>query len=143
MTPSFEMVRRVEVTQRTLDHFKGRPFAFGRSDCVRLAAFHLRLMGYRPALARGGSYDSALGARAALRRAGFADLAAAVDALLPRVPPASAIVGDIVQGEGDTPFDALGVALGNGRIIGFHEDAGGAVVMQMRAMTLAWRATPR
>ncbi|SNS53062.1 hypothetical protein SAMN06295912_108112 [Sphingomonas laterariae] len=141
MKPVLEARR--DAAQATLDRYRGQPFRFGRYDCCRLAAFHLRQLGYKPALARGGSYSSALGARRALARAGFASLAEALDTLgLERIPPAAAIVGDIVQADGEDAFGALAVVLGNGRIIGWAEGHDGAEVMQMIAMNTAWRVPP-
>ncbi len=133
------MVRRVAAAQATLDRFKGRPFAFGRDDCARMAVFHLRQLGLKPKIAKAGSYSSLLGARRALARAGFASLAAAVDAQgLLRIPPAAAVVGDLLMLPGVDELGALVVAMGNGRVLGWHEDAAGATVMQPSDFVAAW-----
>jgi len=135
--------RRRDAAQATLDRFKDQPFAFGKNDCVRLVAFHLRKLGYRPQLAKAGTYRTALSARRALERAGFGSLAEALDAIgLERIAPAAVIVGDVVQCEGDDELGALAVYVGNGRILGYSEDAAGAVVMQSLKIDLAWRAPP-
>jgi hypothetical protein len=137
------MLRRVAAAQATLDRFRDAPFAFGEADCARLVGFHLRQLGYRPGLSRGGSYRTALGARAALRRAGFASLGAWLDDVgLVRIAPAEALVGDILQGESGDEFAALGVALGNLAMVGFHEDAAGATVLRSVRLSGAWRAVP-
>jgi hypothetical protein len=143
VTGQHEMVMRVSAAQATVDRFVDTPFAWGSVDCVKMLAFHLRQLGYRPLLSKGGAYRSALTARRALKRAGYDALANALDGLsLPRIAPAAAIVGDIVSGAADDPLGALGIVLGNGRIFGFSEEAPGAVVMQQVAMDMAWRASP-
>ncbi len=138
-TPSHEMVRRVAAAQKTLDRFMGQPFGWGTADCSRMVAFHLRQMGFKPALARFGSYKTAIGARAALKRAGFETLGDVLDAMcLVRIPPAAAIVGDIVQGDSGEPLGALGIYLGNGAMLGFHEDAPGATTIRRLSLSDAW-----
>lgn len=134
------MVARVAATQATLDRFKSAQFAFGKNDCARIVAFHLRKMGVAVRLAKAGSYTSALGARRALARTGFASLAAALDAHgLLRIPPAAAIVGDIIELPGAGSFGSLVVCVGNGRVIGYHELASGAIVMQPLVFVAAWQ----
>lgn len=133
------MVRRVAAAQATLDRFKNVPFAFGSNDCARMAVFHLRQLGHRPKIAKAGTYSTLLGARRALARAGFATLADAIDAQgVFRIPPAAAIVGDLVMLPGVDDLGALGVALGNGRVIMWHEDAEGACVCQPVKFVAAW-----
>lgn len=135
---------RVAATQQLLDDWKGRPFSWReRQHCVRMVAEHLRRLGYRPPLARAGSYASALGAQRALRRFGVETLLEAVDSMgLPRIAPAAAIVGDVIAVPGEAP-GALTVALGNGRVLGWHPDADGAAVLQPNAYEAAWRIDPR
>lgn len=133
------MVRRVAAAQATLDRFKDRPFAFGSDDCARMAVFHLRQLGFKPRIAKAGSYSTLLGARRALARAGFATLADAVDAQgLLRIPPAAAAVGDLLMVPGVDDLGALAVALGNGRVLMWHEDAIGACVCQPLEFVASW-----
>jgi hypothetical protein len=135
------LLRRQQAAQAAVDRFKGQPLAYGKNDCVRLAAFVLRKMGRRPQLAKAGSYSTALGAARALQRAGFEDLATAVDALgLPRIAPAAAWVADLVLLPAEGPFGgALSVAVGNGRVLGYHEDVDGADILQPVQYLAAWR----
>ena len=134
------MVDRVRLTQATVDRFRGREFRFGSVDCVRVAAWHVRQFGYRPQLGKAGAYKTAIGARAALKRAGFDTIADGLDALgLERVAPAAAWVGDIVMGEGDDAFGALGIMLGNEAMLGFHEHAAGAAILRRVHVATAWR----
>lgn len=135
-----EMVARIAAAQATLDRFKDAPFKFGKNDCARMVAFHLRKMGVTVRLAKAGAYSSALGAKRALARAGFATLADGLDAHgLLRIPPAAAVAGDIVELPAVDSFGALTVAVGNGRVIGYHESCDGATVMQPVEFVSAWR----
>lgn len=138
-----EMVRRAAAATATRDQFIDRPFRWGRSDCARLAASHLRRMGYRVQLPPSGSYASARSALTALRARGFATLAEALDAIgLERIPWSTAVTGDIVMGASGDVFGALGVKLSNGRLLGFHEHAAGAAILQEVGLDAAWRVTP-
>jgi hypothetical protein len=137
---------RAGAAQATLDEWRARPLRLGHADCVRMAAAHLRHLGYRVKLPATGSYRTVRGALSALRRAGYASVQAALDALgLERIAPAAAIIGDIIELECELPgLPALTVALGNGRVIGFHPDyPAGAVVMQPLQAIGAWRVEPR
>jgi hypothetical protein len=117
------MLRRRDAAQATVKRFEGRKFKWSTNDCVRLAAFTLRRLGYKPPMPKAGSYRSALGARQALKAAGFDSLEAALDSLgLPRIAPAAAVAGDILGLPADDGGDWVGlsVALGNGRALAFQ-----------------------
>lgn len=137
------MVRRVAAAQWTLDTFRRRKFKLGTADCVRMTAGHLRKLGYKVKLPAAGSYSSAVTAMRRLQERGFTDLPQALEAhgLVP-IPPAAAIVGDVLQLEADHPLGALAIALGNGRVVGYHQDTPGAEVLQPVAIERAWRAMP-
>lgn len=139
-----DIVRRQKATQATVDAFKGRPFRFGVRDCARMAAAHLRRLGHQVKLPPSGSYGSARSAAVALRERGFADLGAALDSMgFERIAPAAALVGDVLMLPGDGPFGgALTVAVGNGRVLGYHEDAVGADILQPVQFVTAWRVEP-
>ena len=138
------MVRRVEAAQATLDRFRDRPLRLGRDDCVRMVAHHLRKLGYRVKLPAAGSYSTVRAAVKALRARGHASLGDALDALgLDRIAPAAAVAGDILMLPGADQLGALTIALGNGRVVGYHEDAPGAVVLQPLDYDAAWRVSPR
>jgi hypothetical protein len=115
-----ELIRRRDAAQATLNAFIGQPLVWGRFDCVRLAAFNLRQLGYKPRLVRGGAYRTPLGARQALKRAGFKSLEAALDDLgLPRVGHARILPGDVVALASGEDWPSLSVYLGNGRVLAF------------------------
>jgi hypothetical protein len=136
-----EMIRRQQAAQAAIHRFKGEPWQLGKNDCVRMAAFVLRKMGHRPQLGKAGSYISGPGALRALQRAGFDSLGAALDALgLERIAPAAALVADIVMIPGEAPLDgALTIAVGNGRVLGFHQDLATAEILQPVEFVAAWR----
>lgn len=136
---------RQAALEATVARFDGRPFAYGQTDCVRLAYFHLRRMGHRPQLGKAGRYASLIGAVRALKRTGFASLPEALDGIgLPRIPPAAALVGDILALPGDGELHALQIVAGNGRVYGFHEDRETACFIQPTlAVASAWRVDPR
>ncbi len=140
---------RVAAAQATVDAYNNETLVWGRRDCARMAAHALKGLGHKPPLARFGFYRSAAGAVRALRRQGFGDLAEVMDSLgLPRVAQAATLPGDVVGfRHPDQPMGvALGVALGNGRVLLFLEDGRAHVVspnMGDPAIEyLAWRADP-
>lgn len=135
------MVLRAAAAQKTLDTWSTRPLKLGTSDCVRMAAAHLRLLGRKVKLPPSGSYRSVRGAVKALRAAGYASLREAVGAqCLQEIAPAAAIVGDIMMLPAVDELGGLGVCLGNGRVLIYHEEIGtGAVVAQPIEMVTAWR----
>lgn len=138
------LVRRTEITQATLDRFRDRPLRYGSADCVQMAAAHLKAMGHRVLLSKGGRYQTAIGALRALRRAGFASLTEALDGQhLERIAPAAAWTGDIIAIPADegAKLEALGIALGNGRVLAWHPDLPGAGVLQPLQYLAAWRVT--
>lgn len=140
MTPP--LILRRDAAAATKARFDGRTFKWSSNDCVRMAAFHLRKLGYKPVMPKAGTYHTPLGAMKALRAAGFERLEDALAATgLTPIAPAQALVGDIVAlpGEGDL-WPALTVALGNGRVLGFMEGRCG--VLQPALHMGAWRANP-
>ncbi len=139
MTP---FQRKVAAAQATLDRFKDVPLRLGRNDCARMAAFHLRKLGHKVKLPASGSYASVKAARRELQARGYETLIEAMDGFgFERIAPAAAIAGDIVALPGEGPLGALTVSMGNGRVIGYHQDAAGAVVMQPVDYVAAWRVT--
>ncbi|BCI70015.1 hypothetical protein SPKIRA_08450 [Sphingomonas paucimobilis] len=134
-------IRRTNAAQATLDQWKARPMRLGTSDCVRMTASHLRRLGHKVKLPASGSYRSVRSALKALDERGYSSLADALDAMgLERIAPASAIVGDVLMLPAEDKLGALVVALGNGRVVGYHEEAIGAAVLQPLEYVTAWRA---
>lgn len=137
MTP---IQRRVASAQKTLDRFKDKPFKFGRNDCAQLVRFNLKLLGHpMKKAAKAGSYHSLIGAQKAIKRVGYDNLIAMMDDHFERIPAAAALPGDVVAMPGVEGPGALTVAMGNGRVLGYHEDAAGAVVLQPSETITGWR----
>lgn len=137
------LLQRHAVTAETLKRWQGRAFAWGTADCARLVLCHLKRCGARPVLGKAGTWRSAVGAARALERAGFARLADALDAVpLARIAPAAAMQGDIVALPSEDRFDALGIVLGNGRVLSWiegGEDHGCTVLQPLAPPLVAWR----
>ncbi|RSU58927.1 hypothetical protein BRX36_19880 [Sphingomonas sp. S-NIH.Pt1_0416] len=138
------LVRRADAAQATLDRFKDKPFQWGTRDCARMVAAHLRSLGYKVKLPPSGSYRSIRSATKALTAAGFDTVGAALDAMgLERIAPVATIVGDIIEWPSENNLAALGVVMGNGRMLAYHPDAAGAVIVQPVEFVAAWRVEPR
>ena len=130
--------RRVASTQLLLEGWKGQAFAWGTHDCARLADAAMLARGRSTRLPEAQRYRSLRGAVSALKRLGYADLPAALDAhALTRIPPAAALPGDLIALPGEGGMPALTVALGLGRVLGFH--SGVAEVLAPNAFVAAWR----
>jgi hypothetical protein len=136
-----DLVDRTAIANAAMSRFRGAPLEYGKNDCVRMAAFVLRKRGHRVQLGKAGSYKSALGAKRALTRAGHDTIEAAIDAIgLERIPPAAALPCDVVLVPGEGPFGgALGVAVGNGRLLGWCEECPTGEVLQPLQFVAAWR----
>jgi hypothetical protein len=139
------LVRRRDAAQALLDAWTKRPMRLGRSDCARMTASHLRRLGWRVKLPASGSYASVRSARREIAKLGHADLAGVLDGMgLPRIAPAAAIIGDVLLLESADGLGCLTVSLGNGRVLGYHDDVpGGAAVLQPLEYLAAWRADPK
>lgn len=134
------LAERTEATRATLERFAGVPFDFGRCDCGLMTIAHLKRMGWKPKT--GHLWKSTNGARKWLKAHG-GDFPAFLDSVgLQRIAPAAAIIGDVMQLCGEPPFGAFGIAVGNGRVLAFHEDVEGAAIIQPTGLPIiaAWRA---
>lgn len=130
---------RAATAQKALDKFKGFAFRPGVRDCVKMSLFHLRNMGWT-LTGKKLEYRSIAAGEKLLKAYGWNTLADALDELgFERIPPAAAAVADIVEMQGEDGPGTLSIALGNGRVIGYHQDAAGAVVMQPDSPIAAWR----
>lgn len=135
------LVRRQRAVEATMAYVRGRKFRLGKLDCARMTAFHLKQLGWRVRLSKIGTYKTALGAKAALKRIGCATVVDAIDALgLERIAPARALPGDVVSFPCDHELGALGIAVGNGNMLAFHELHELPVVMAMSGVNIAWKA---
>lgn len=139
---------RVAIAQAALDKFHGQPFAWGVSDCARLAAFVLLRAGYHPNLAQFGAYRSDLAARRALKRRKMGTVLDWIDSVkgVHRITPAATLPGDLIAFPGVGGWEGLTVMLGNGRVLGFTEAAqdGGCAVIDahFEYAEAAWDVMP-
>jgi hypothetical protein len=140
------ILARRDAAQAAIDAFLGQPFAWGKADCVRLAATVLAHHGRATDLNRAGKWHSALTARRALKRLGYAGLGEAVDGQgLPRIGHAFHLVGDLVGLPATEGWDlSLGVAVGNGRVLAFNpfDQLGGILQPGPEDVLAVWRVDP-
>jgi len=134
-----DLEARRAATQRTIDKYRARPFDWrARATCIHLARTQLRNLGHRPPPIP--DFRSALGARRALARTGFASVAALLDSMLPRIAPASMLIGDLAAIEGDDGLECIVISAG-GKMLGYHVgDATGLKNLIVTAFVGAWRA---
>ncbi len=121
--------------------FRDQPFQWGQVDCARVAAFHLKQLGYKIAISKAGRYRTALGAAKALRRLGYSSLSEMADGLgLVPITPARMLIGDIAEVEGDSPVGTIAIYAGNGNVFVFHQDHAGLVTASPNAASIlrAW-----
>lgn len=138
------LVKRQRAVTATQQKFTGKTFTLGSVDCAKLVGFHLKRLGYKVPFSKGGSYKTPLQAQAALRRAGYETLMDALDGLgLERIAPAAALLGDVVSFDSGHKIGALGVVVGNGNMLAFHESHELPVIMTMGKIDAAWRVPPK
>lgn len=142
-----EMQARVNIAQAVLDRFSGQPLDWTKNDCGKLAGMALRLAGANPRMSRFAGYSNEIGARRKLKAAGFNDLPSVLDDLgLQRIPPLMILTGDIVGLPGEGGWTALGVAVGNRKVLMFATDGicrAAELPAEVLDVTLAWRVKPR
>lgn len=112
---------RINATQKTFDKYNEKQFELGVNDCARMTAFHLKQLGHKFSLLKGGQYSTEVGARLALKRLGVDSLNDILDRHFPKLDaPAFANVGDVIStaGKGDMG-DALGIVLHSNRVLMF------------------------
>lgn len=130
------LVQRVAATEKTVTIFKGKNFALGKFDCIQLVLCHARNMGKRIKIPPYGDWKSSA---AALGKVGFGTLGAAMDKHFTRIEPANVLAGDILESPGGNGFSGLTIAVGNGRVLGFHEDIPHCDILQPVLISGAWR----
>lgn len=132
--------KRRAATQATIDRFNDNPFEWGKFDCAKMVAFHLRKMGKPIAHAKAGSYSDALGAKRAIRRLGFEDMGELMSSKFVEIPPAACLLGDVIEFKADNPLGALGIALGNNAVFCYSEEVPeGPVSARIHEAVRAWR----
>jgi len=129
-----ELERRRVALEATLAKYRGRKLDYVHADCARMIRYHLLQMGHKPPpMPR---YRSAIGAqRAALKIGG---LVAAFDAILPRIPFARMLPGDIAVLEGDGDMDCGVICVGH-KVVGWHQNSDDLVNLVPLEVKAAWR----
>ncbi|WP_408585905.1 DUF6950 family protein [Novosphingobium sp.] len=137
---TMDLIRRQEALGHTLAKYRGKQFDWSRGHtCVHMARFHLRKLGHKvPKLP---PLRSALGARRALDANGWADVREMLGSLLPEIPPATMLPGDLVTADSEDGFGGILICAGPHKLLGWHEDAPGMVVIDfdVSAVTGAYR----
>ena len=138
MTP---LEKRHTATRLTIARYGAHPFKWGGCDCARIAAFHARKFGW--AVPKPGGYRSAIGAAKRLKELGCVTLMDLIDRTgLPEIAPARAMMGDFVSFAADQPIGAVGIVVGNGNMMTFHESHLTPVIMSMTTIDRAWSVLP-
>lgn len=132
------MIRRVEAAQAIHDRVRGRAYKPATWDCGKMVGLHLRALGHKVELPKVGDYKTPAGALKWLKKRGFNSLEARLDDLLPKISPASVLVGDVLSLESTDALSALVIYMGQGQCLGFHEDSDEAVLMKPTAFGKAW-----
>lgn len=136
--PANPLLRRRDALQAVQTRFGDKPFDWKDAHCWPMVRFHLRQLGHRPP----GTprYTSAVGAKRALAAKGFDSLTAALDSFLPRIAPASMLIGDVAAVAGTEGLDAVVICAGQ-KVYGWHESSETPVfiVPHPGAITAAWR----
>ena len=150
--PMTEPEFRAMVAEEIMGVAEGPPFEPGKYDCAQLVKGVARLLGCpMKGIAAAGSYSSPVSMRRALKRIGcetVADACAMQKGWL-EIAPAMALQCDVIELADENPregeaggFGLLAVALQNGRVLGYHEDAETLVVLQPEtrdSYRRAWR----
>ncbi len=138
-----QLVSRIVAAQATIDRFLDQEFQWGANDCAHLAAFAIRSLGHADPLAKIDSYGTRRNALKAMRRAGIENIPDHLERLgFAPIAPATALPGDIVgipaeQDDEAKGWVALGVAIGQDRVLGFANGRCGWAPTNVA--TRAWR----
>lgn len=134
-----QLEHRHAAIEATIARYRDKPFAWGKVDCAKVAAFHLKQLGHKILISKAGSYGSALGAARAIKRMGYSSLAEMADGVgLAAIPYSRMLLGDLAEVEADNAIGALGLYAGNGNIFCFHEDHPGLVTFKPSTILRAW-----
>ena len=131
--------RRHAAIEATMARYRDKPFQWGKVDCAKVAAFHLKKLGHKILISKAGAYSSPIGAARALKRLGYSTLAEMADGIgLSPIPYSRMLLGDIAEIEGEGPLGAIGLYAGNGNLFCFHEDHPGLVTFAPTNILRAW-----
>lgn len=133
-----DLIRRQVATEATMNRFGKKKFEWAkRSTCIHMVRFHLIKMGHKPPPIP--DIRSLLGAKRALKERGAENVGQLIDQLLPAIPPAAMLLGDVAMLQDGAGIGALVVNVG-GKVMGWHDDQPRMVVMDALLIERAWRA---
>ena len=136
---SMTLIQRRDATTRTLNRFRGVNFDWSGVTCAHLAHAHLSEMGHDvPNIPQ---FDTALGAARALQSLGWDSVSDMLDSLLPRIAPASMLLGDLALIKGAGGLDAIFICAGPLKVFGWRDDTPELVLLDVSLDELqgAWR----
>lgn len=132
-----DILTRRRLVDQVLAEFSIEPFKWGKRDCGKLLIWHIRNSGRF--IAADGTWSDARGLFKWLKRNGGSGAACLDGWGLERIAPARVLPADVVEIDGsDSPVGAFGVALGNGRVIAYHESHDVLAVIQPLRLKIAW-----
>ena len=132
-----DLIERMELTEATRQKFFGKRFSWGTCDCAKIATFHARKFGWK--VPTTGEYRSYRTAKQALKKLGVESIPEIITATgFKEIPPAYAMVGDIVSFASDAEIGAVGIVIGNGNMLAFHESVETAAIISMGMIDKAW-----
>jgi hypothetical protein len=136
MTP--EMIRRHNALEATMAKYRHRPFGWSSgATCIHMFRFHAKRMGRK--IERVPRLDGPIAAKRELSKRGWESVEAMLNALLEPIAVAAMLPGDVSILPDDSGLDGIVISLGD-KVIGWHEEAVGMVVMEPVALlTKAWR----
>ena len=132
-----DLIRRQIAADKTMNKYRHKKFDWQtRSTCIHMAWFHMRAMGHT--LPKLPEMRSLLAAHRGLARRGWDNVGDMMATLMPEIPHASMLLGDIAMLRSADSIGALVVNVG-GKVIGWHDDARAMVVMEPLEIERAWR----
>lgn len=137
MTP--ELLRRQKALAKVLLKYEGKPFRRGVIDCVPMLRTHLVAMEHKR-LPKIPIYRNAAQAKRALAERGWANLEQMLDSMLPRIPYAAALVGDVVLVRGADDLDAIALKISARKVVGWLGGYDVMVKYTPHETIGAWRA---
>lgn len=107
-------------TTSVLERFRDKPFSWSTTaNCIHLGRAQLVAFGYAPPPVP--LFRTPIGAKRALLKRGFATMGVLLDSMLPPIPPAAMLLGDLALLPGLAPFQALGIYDGHGSVMCWHD----------------------
>lgn len=111
---------RKTAVEKTISHYKDRPFKWGSVDCIKISRYLAIQLGHKPP--RAPRYSSMTGALRALKKMEADSCEGLIAKYFPSIPVSHALPGDLLIGDAVQGMDAVLISAGRWAI-GFHEDS--------------------